>query len=160
MPAGARGASLVRDLDQDPGSAVAQVHGGRGSAGVPDRIGQAFLHNAVASQLGRVGQRPGQAVDDESGAQSALAGPFDQAGHVVQSRLRAWLIIWLAVSASPIDSVGPPQLPDQSVQLVQTLAGTPLYRRYSCDGCLRISYGRESGGACLHRYGAELVRDD
>src|SRR5258706_13274024 len=131
MATGARSPAFVCHLDQDPASAVGQAHGRRRAGGVPDRVGEAFLHDAVAGKLSRVGQRACLAVDNELGAQSALRRPLDQAGHVVQPRLLAGLNIRLAVSAIDIGSVGPPQAPDQGIELVEAVASTLLYRRYS-----------------------------
>jgi len=62
------------------------VHRRRGACRIPDRIGQAFLHDPVASELDGGRQRPGLAFHAQVSSQTRFPRTLDQVGDVIESR--------------------------------------------------------------------------
>ena len=85
---GRRAEPVVGHLDHDPVVAIGQVDRCRGARRIPHRIGQAFLHHPVASQLDGSRQRAGLAVHAQLSSHTRFPGSLDQAGDVTESRLR------------------------------------------------------------------------
>ena len=147
---GLRAAAGVGHLDQQLPVAVGEGHGGGRRPGVPDGVGQRFLHDAVGGQVDGGGQRDRRAGHGERRVQARLAGARDQRAELrgARGRLGRVAVIGLAEHV------------EDGAQLLEPfLAGRPDGGQ-RLGGRLRPGGQHMGGHPGLHVDGGHGVRDD